>query len=71
MSNKTLGEDLEEYVDGLSEELLDVIEYYEYSDRIDEASKRKLNRVLNGLDPIRRFVRHARYEEDDDNDRKD
>ena len=64
MTKKTLGEELSEYIESLSDELLDVIEYYEYSHNIDEASKRKLIRVMHGLEPIQRFVRHAQYEED-------
>ena len=66
MTKKTLGEEFEEYIESLAGDLLDVIEYYEYSDRIDAASKDKLIRVLNGLDPVRRFVRHAEYEEETD-----
>jgi len=66
MTKKTLGEEFEEYIESLAGDLLDVIEYYEYSDRIDAASKDKLIRVLNGLDPVRRFVRHAEYEEKTD-----
>jgi len=65
MSDRSLGEELAEYIEALSDELLDVIEYYENRGRFDEKSKDKLVRVLHGLEPIQRFVRHAEYEKDD------
>jgi len=65
MSDKSLGEELARYMEALSNELLDVIVNYDNRRRFDDQSRDKLVRVLHGLEPIQKFVRHAEYEKDD------
>ena len=65
MSARSLGEELAEYIEALSDELFDVIEYYDIHGQFDDKSRDKLVRVIHGLEPIQRFVRHAEYESDE------
>ena len=65
MSDRSRGEEFAAYIEALSDDLLDVIEYYENRGKFDEKSRDNLVRVLHGLEPIKRFIRHADYEKDD------